>query len=159
MNKNLMSLAFLLMSAAASGQTSADSVKMVIGKMFTAMKTGDSSLLTSCFADSAILQTVAKSKAGTVYIRNEGIRDFAKQIVSLPKGDADERITFDIVKVDADLAIAWTPYQFYFKGNFSHCGVNSFQLVRLNGEWKIQYIIDTRRKDNCIESRSTKTKK
>lgn len=123
------------------------------------MKSADSTMLISCFADSAILQTLAKSKTGKVYVRNEGISEFAKQIASLPKGDADERITYDVVKVDADLAVAWTPYQFYFKGSFSHCGVNSFQLVRLNGEWKIQYIIDTRRKDNCIERRSTKTDK
>ncbi len=84
-----------------------------------------------------------------MYVRKENISDFAKQISTLPKGAADEKITFDIVKVDADLASVWTPYQFYFNNKFSHCGVNSFQLVRINGEWKIQYIIDTRRKDNC----------
>lgn len=107
-------------------------------------------MLTQCFTDSAILQTVAKTKEGKVSIRNEDVRDFAKQIAGVPKGDADERITFNMVKVDADLAIVWTPYQFYYKGSFSHCGVNSFHLVRINGEWKIQYLIDTRRKDNCI---------
>jgi hypothetical protein len=123
---------------------------MVVGKLFTAMKAGDSLMLTQCFTDSAILQTVAKTKEGKVSIRNEDVRDFAKQIAGVPKGDADERITFNMVKVDADLAIVWTPYQFYYKGSFSHCGVNSFHLVRINGEWKIQYLIDTRRKDNCI---------
>jgi hypothetical protein len=123
---------------------------MVVGKLFTAMKAGDSLMLTQCFTDSAILQTVAKTKEGKVSIRNEDVRDFAKQIAGMPKGDADERITFNMVKVDADLAIVWTPYQFYYKGSFSHCGVNSFHLVRINGEWKIQYLIDTRRKDNCI---------
>ena len=30
--------------------------------------------------------------------------------------------------------------------NFSHCGVNSFQLFNDNGQWKIIYLIDTRRK-------------
>ncbi len=131
-------------------QTSADSVKLVVNKMFTGMKQADAVMLKECFADSAVLQTVAKSKDGKVSVRNEPIDDFIKQIASLPKGDADERITFDMVKVDADLASVWTPYQFYYKGNFSHCGVNSFQLVKINGEWKIQYIIDTRRKGNCI---------
>jgi len=63
----------------------------------------------------------------------------------------NERITFEIVKVDADLASVWTPYQFYYKDKFSHCGVNSFQLVRLQGIWKIQYLVDTRRKTDCVE--------
>lgn len=150
MKKFFLITASLAFTLNVFSQTPADSVKMVINKMFTAMKTGDSMLLTQCFADSAILQTIVKNKDGKISVRSEEIQEFARQIASLPKGDADERITFDVVKVDANLAIAWTPYQFYYKGKFSHCGVDSFQLVRINGEWKIQYLIDTRRKDNCM---------
>ncbi len=130
-------------------QTAADSVKTVINKMFTAMKNADAPLLKSCFADSMVLQTISKNKEGKPIIINENPADFIEFIRKEIPGNADERITFDIVKVDGPLAIAWTPYQFYYKGQFSHCGVNSFQLVRFNGKWKIQYIIDTRRKDGC----------
>ncbi len=89
-------------------------------------------------------------------VRNEAVKQFISQIGSLPKDSADERITFDIVKIDDALAIAWTPYQFYYAGKFSHCGVNSFQLVRFNGVWKIQYLIDTRRRENCGPSRPSR---
>lgn len=150
MRNLFVAIAGLLCSISGFSQTPVDLVKTVINTMFSAMKTGDSLLLTQCFADSAILQTVAKNKSGKVTVRSDKVSGFVRQVVSLQKGDADERITFDIVKVDADLAIVWTPYQFYYKGTFSHCGVNSFQLVRINGHWKIQYIIDTRRQDNCI---------
>jgi len=51
---------------------------------------------------------------------------------------ANERIVFKTVKTDAGLASVLTPYRFYFKKEFSYCGVNSFQLVRINGLWKIQ---------------------
>jgi hypothetical protein len=27
--------------------------------------------------------------------------------------------------------------------------VNSFQLIKLDGKWKISYIIDTRKKEGC----------
>ena len=128
-----------------NAQTSEDSVKAVINKMFLAMKSSDAKSLAECFADSAILQTITR----TGKIRSEGVNGFISQIGSLPKDSADERITFDVVKVDNGLAIAWTPYQFYYAGKFSHCGVNSFQLVRFSGVWKIQYLIDTRRKENC----------
>ncbi|MDI9365767.1 MAG: hypothetical protein QM541_12505 [Flavobacterium sp.] len=74
---------------------------------------------------------------------------FAKQIAQLPKGAADERITFGNVQIDGALANVWAPYQFYYNGNFSHCGVNNFVLVKQNNVWKIQYIIDTRRKQGC----------
>ena len=114
------------------------------------MKNGDSKALVECFADSAILQTVVE-KNGNVYVQTEPVKDFADFVGTQKQGDADERITFDMVRTDGALATAWTPYKFYYKGNFSHCGIDSYQLIRISGIWKIQYLIDTRRKANCGE--------
>ena len=132
-------------------ETAEDSVKAVINKMFTGMKAADPVILKSSFADSMVLQTISRNKEGQLIVSNEDPADFINFISNESPGNADERIVFDVVKVDGPLAIAWTPYSFYYKGKFSHCGVNSFQLVRFNGEWKIQYLIDTRRKQGCIE--------
>ncbi|MFN8305566.1 MAG: nuclear transport factor 2 family protein [Ferruginibacter sp.] len=141
--------AFLLIAVAGKAQTAEDSVKATINTLFTAMQTSNPDLLKSAFADSAILQTITRNKEGKTIVKTDAVADFANSISKLPKDAADERITFDVVRVDGALAIAWTPYKFYFNGKFSHCGVNSFQLVRFNGEWKIQYLIDTRRKAGC----------
>jgi hypothetical protein len=54
------------------------------------------------------------------------------------------------IRVDERLAAAWVPYSFYIGTNFSHCGVNAIQLAKLDGAWKITYVMDTRRRDNCI---------
>lgn len=124
-------------------------MKAVINKMFEAMKNADTVSLRSVFADSAILQTITRNKEAKVIVRNESIAEFIEIIGKETKGNADEQIVFETVKTDGPLAMAWTPYKFYYKGKFSHCGVNSFQLVKLNGEWKIQYIIDTRRRMGC----------
>jgi hypothetical protein len=113
------------------------------------MQASDGALLKSTFADSAILQTISRNKDGEIQIKNETVGAFATSISQLQKGDADERIVYDVIKIDGPLAIVWTPYKFYYKGVFSHCGVNSFQLVKLKGDWKIQYLIDTRRKKEC----------
>lgn len=134
----------------AKAQTAEDSVKAVINKMFTGMKNADPALLKSCFADSMVLQTISRDKEGKLIVRNDAPSGFIDFISKESPGNADERISFDMVKTDGPLAIAWTPYNFYYKGQFSHCGVNSFQLVRFNGEWKIQYLIDTRRKQGCV---------
>ncbi|SDH32137.1 protein of unknown function [Chitinophaga filiformis] len=138
-----------LLFGTANAQTTTDSVKAAVNSLFTAMRNADSSALIKCFAPGAVLQTVVKDKQGVVSVRSEAISGFASSIGQLPKEAADERITFDVVKVDGDLAIAWTPYNFYFQQQLLHCGVNSFQLVRLAEGWKIQYIIDTRRKNGC----------
>ena len=131
-------------------QTTEDSVKAVVNALFDAMKTGNEQALRDCFSDSAILQTIANTKTGEKIIRTEQVSQFASSVSKLPKGAADERIVFETVRIDGPLAIVWTPYKFYFNGQFSHCGVNSFHLVKLNGSWKIHFLIDTRRKEPCL---------
>ena len=145
--KHFLIVLTLLTGTIVKAQTAEDSVKAVINNMFTGMRNADPEMLKSAFADSMVLQTISRNKEGKLIVRNEQPSGFVNQVKSMTPGDLDERITFDVVKIDGPLAIAWTPYQFYFKGNYSHCGVNSFQLVRLNSEWKIQYLIDTRRKE------------
>jgi len=130
--------------------TAEDSVKAVINKMFAAMKNADAVMLKSTFSDSIVFQTIARNKEGNLVVRNQSPAGFIEQIGKATPNSLDEQIVFDVVKTDGPLAIAWTPYKFYLNSQFSHCGVNSFQLVRLNGEWKIQYIIDTRRKQDCV---------
>ena len=148
MRSFLLILTVILLSSTVEAQTTEDSVKQTINKLFEGMKTADVEMMKGAFATDAILQTISE-KDGKVTVRSENVSQFAEAIKQIQKGDADEQIVYETVKIDANLAIAWTPYKFYYKGNFSHCGVNSFQLVRINGEWKIQYLIDTRRKKDC----------
>ena len=131
-------------------QSAEDSVKATVNQLFEGMKSANADLVKSAFADSAVLQTIiTRNKEGKTVIRNEVVSAFADFVGKVKPGAADERIQFETIKIDGPLAIVWTPYKFYYNGQFSHCGVNSFQLVRLNGQWKIQYLIDTRRKDQC----------
>ena len=41
------------------------------------------------------------------------------------------------VKVSGPLAVAWVPYDFYRDGKWSHCGIDVFTLLRVNGRWMI----------------------
>jgi len=137
----------LAITSTVQAQTAEDSVKATINRMFEGMKNADTVVLKSAFTDDPILQTVATNKKKQVYIKSDKFKDFVKFIGDQKVGEADERIEFESIRIDGSLAMAWAPYQFYYKGKFRHCGVNSFQLVRLEDGWKIQYLIDTRRKD------------
>lgn len=149
MRRILVLLTAILTSVVLRAQTGQDSVKAAINLFFEGMRNADAQMVQSSFADSAILQTVVVNREGKVSVRNEPISGFAAVLSRQKKGDLDERIEFETIKIDGPMATVWTPYKFYFQGNFSHCGVNSFQLVKLNGVWKIQYIIDTRRRQGC----------
>lgn len=121
-------------------------IEKPVKTLFTAMKNADAELLKSVFSETAVLQTITKDG-----VKNENLNDFIASVSKMQKNDLDERITIEAIHTDGNLTSIFTPYSFYFKGKFSHCGANSFQLVKQNGEWKIQYLIDTRRKDNCKE--------
>ena len=134
---------FLLISSFSFAQnTSEKEIVKPIENLFNAMKSADSLGVKNAFSGSAIMQTFGKNQE----IRTDKVDDFAKQVGASQAGDLDERFTISKILVDGNMASVWVPYQFYYKGNFSHCGVNSFQLAKINNEWKIQYIIDTRRK-------------
>jgi len=141
--------AIVSVSSFTKAQTAEDSVKAVVNQLFTAMRTIDGAMLKDAFADSAVLQTISRKQDGTFFVRDEKVDDFVKSISKEKKDSLDERITYETIKIDGPLAIVWTPYKFYYAGKFSHCGVNSFQLVKINGRWKIQYLIDTRRRQGC----------
>ena len=145
----LIALTALHFSIGSIAQSAEDSIKATINTLFAAMKNGDASLFKTVFSDSALMQTIIRSNEGHTLVKTENVNDFASFVGQLKKDSADERIFFETIKVDGPLAVAWTPYNFYYNGVFSHCGVNSFQLVRFEGKWKIQYLIDTRRKQGC----------
>ncbi|KQT17561.1 hypothetical protein ASG31_09170 [Chryseobacterium sp. Leaf404] len=144
--KNILALTLFLGSLSFAQQTSNSEIEKPIRNLFSAMKNADSELLKTVFSDAAILQTITKDG-----VKTENINDFIASISKMKKDDLDERFVVEGIHTDGNLASVFTPYTFYFKGKFSHCGANSFQLIKVNNEWKIQYLIDTRRKDNCKE--------
>jgi hypothetical protein len=144
--KHLLYCLLLTASAPVFAQTSPDeaAVRAPISQLFAGMKTSDSVAVLSAFMPGATLQSV-ENKQGVVSVRNEVITNFARSISRAPKGALDERLTSTTIHIDGDLATAWTPYEFYYNGQRRHCGANAFTLVRQQGVWKIQAIIDTRR--------------
>ena len=146
----ILFIVFPALAGVTQAQTTEDSVKATINRLFEGMKKADTTVLKSAFTDDPILHTVATNKKKKVYVRVEKFNDFVKITGQQKEGEADERVQFETIRIDGPLAMVWAPYEFYYKGKFRHCGVNSFQLVRLEDGWKINYLIDTRRK-SCVK--------
>jgi len=150
MRKCILPVICLLIAHAVHAQVPKpeDSVKAAVNQLFISMATSDSAGVRGAFAEGGMLQTV-NEKDGKTTVVTDNLSDFAHLIGSLQKGDADEQIKFNTIKIDGPLAFVWAPYNFFFKGKFSHCGIDCFCIVRLNSEWKIQYLIDTRTTKGC----------
>jgi len=52
-------------------------------------------------------------------------------------GDLVERGFDGEVWLTGGLASVWLPYDFYIDDEWSHCGVDTFTLVRIDGDWLI----------------------
>ena len=128
-----------------SSASSEKEVKQVIQNMFHAMLQADTTLLRTCFSDKVIFQTIVNKSEGAL-VNTMSINDFIQSIGKQLPNALDERIEFGAIQVDPLMATVWTPYTFYLKGQYSHKGINSFQLVKFKEGWKIQYLIDTRYK-------------
>ena len=151
MTRLLRYLAFLIVATATAQQsTSEQEVKKTIETFFDAFHKGDTTLLKTVLADKIVLQTTFTNKEGKSQLVEDEVSKLITAIGTRPADQKWEEKLLDYqIKVDGTMANAWTPYEFWFNGQFSHCGVNSFQLYNDNGSWKIIYLIDTRRRQGC----------
>lgn len=149
--KKLLLFGILLIAANTSAQdVEKEAVQKTIEAFFEGFHQQDSVAIKETVADKVTLQTIAKDSLGNDYVRTEDFSKFIKSIVSIPETTKfQETIKSYTIQIDGPMANAWTAYEFHVNDNFSHCGVNSFQLVKQKDAWKIIYLIDTRRKEGC----------
>jgi hypothetical protein len=149
MNKITL-LIFLLLSTFCNAQS--DAIKNTISTFFEGLQSSDTIIVNSVIHKDLIMQTIYLNNEGKSNLKTASKSQFLKDIATKKKEDVwFEKLLSYTIQVDENLATVWTPYKFYFNQKFSHCGVNSFQLFFNDEYWKIISIIDTRRKDNCIE--------
>jgi hypothetical protein len=57
------------------------------------------------------------------------------------------------VLIRGGFAQVWAPYELRDNGKVVHCGIDGFQLVDLDGAWRIAHVISTMEPDACDEIR------
>jgi hypothetical protein len=132
-------------------QTEAETQAIIkpVTTLFTGMNLGDSAMVHKAFTSDATLASITNKEGKIVVRREASIAGFLKAVGTPHKEPWSEPIWGARIEVDGDFAQVWTPYAFYVGKTFSHCGVDAFQLIKQNGEWKIFYLVDTRRKEGC----------
>jgi len=94
-------------------------------------------------ADPDLLRTVMASDARVVAVRPgrapaaSSVEEMASLVADPPQRFV-ERMWDPEVRIQGPLASVWAPYDFYRDGDFSHCGVDAFHLVQVDGAWRIE---------------------
>lgn len=142
----ILRTACLLHFSLISSGLAAQSPEQTVTSLFDAMRDHDGGKLTAQFMPSALLQRAQVNGD----IKHNDIARFA-EFVSTTDKYLDEKLLWVTVHLSDNLAVVWTPYAFYLDNELSHCGVNSFQLIKLQDQWKIQYLIDNTHSGDCTQ--------
>jgi len=131
-------------------KTDEKAIQKTVETFFEGFHKGDTVMMKGVLAKDLILQTTYTNKEGKDILRKGDISKLLNAIATRPADQKwDERLLSFTIQIDGTMANAWTPYEFWLNEKFLHCGVNSFQLFKNNGTWKIIYLIDSRRKEDC----------
>ena len=149
--KRILYYLVVLTTAAAFSQDDENlKVRETVDTFFEGFHLGDTTIMKSVLADKVLLQTAFKNKEGQDILVTDDLQKLIHAVANRPADEKwDERLLNYTIKIDGNMANAWTPYEFWFNGTFSHCGVNSFQLFKNGEQWKIIYLMDTRRRKGC----------
>lgn len=152
MTRAILYLVLIITSAVHSQMAEDIKVKSAVDTFFEGFHSGDTTLMRTVLSDKVVLQTMYKNKEGKSILRNDGdVSKLLETIANRPDDQKwDERLLDYSIQIDGIMANAWTPYEFWYNDKFSHCGVNSFQLFKDDDQWKIIYLVDTRRRSDCM---------
>lgn len=144
----VFSLLLLAGNQAKAQEVSEEShIRYLLTEFFVAMKAKNTQVIQDSFHSEAVMNTTMDA-GDFATLGQAKVSDFLTR-VGTSQAVLDEKILSIEIRIDGNMAHAWTPYEFYVDGKFSHCGVNSFQLIKSEMGWKIVHIIDTRRKEGC----------
>lgn len=126
-------------------------VLATIDRFFAAMEARDQEAFAAVLVPEAMTFSQRIGPAGPGPLR---ARSNQEHIDGLAVGTEvlRERIWDPVVMVHPPVATVWAPYDFWIDDAFSHCGVDSFQLFKVDGEWKLTNISWTVETEGCEPS-------
>ncbi|PYT00080.1 MAG: hypothetical protein DMF63_08920 [Acidobacteria bacterium] len=116
-----------------------ESAIAVVNRLFAVMKAKDAEQIRSVFSSDGQLIAIDKPKDGKGISKTRVLTGdaFATLIASNKGADYIEHMPSPEARVTGDLAVVSGRYTFHLGDKLSHCGTNTFNLVRTETGWKI----------------------
>ncbi len=99
----------------------------------TAFTEEDMIALTDLMIDEALIFSVSGQGENLTYSARTRAEERGRSLTR----DIVERGFDAQVQIAGGLATVWLPYDLYVDGDWSHCGVDVFAMVRFESEWRI----------------------
>ena len=142
-------LALLVLATPASAATGDErrAVLAVVQEFFDALAAKDQNRLMATVVPEGRI-SVQRLRDGKTQLRTQGWADWANSLAQA-KEKLEERMHNPKVRVSGSIASVWTYYTFHRNRAFSHCGIDNFDMAKLDGRWKIVNISYTVQTQGC----------
>lgn len=159
MRRTLLAAALALtcaLPATAVAAPDADETAIVaqIERFFGAMRAQDPATIKAILLDDTTFTAQRVRPDGVKLSRIPG-QGFADGVAT-QKG-LDERMWDPLVMRRGPIAMVWAPYEFRLEGKTTHCGVDVFDMVKIEGTWRIAHLMWTAEPDACAELKAKPT--
>ena len=142
--KSILSLMFfflftLIAFAQNAKSEDADTPAEIPDRLFAAMRAKNFEAIRAVFTPEGQLIAIDNPRDGKGISKTRVFtaESFAKTISEAKGAEFIEKMSNKEVKISGDLAVVSGRYTFYVGEKFSHCGTNTFNLVRTETGWKI----------------------
>ncbi len=125
----------------ANAQGDESQVLATVQEFFDSMTAKDTAAARQILVMDATYFSVREGDDGTT-MQGSTNRKYVEGLATTDN-DLQERMWDPQVMIHEGIAVVWAPYEFQVNGEFSHCGVDAFSLVRIDGRWKIAGIVYT----------------
>jgi hypothetical protein len=158
--KSLLLLLPVVMTLSCSHSPKADdpeyseeeiAVLTTVQRFFETLMTKDVAIARAVLDPEGDFVSVRWNEDGERVVRRTSISDYLQGLESGTDAYL-ERMWDSEVRIRGPIATVWTPYDFHIDGNFSHCGVDAFQLLRTDTGWIITGATYTAERTGCGES-------
>jgi len=147
--RSIITLAFtFFLIQTVQGQTIDDrqAAMRVVDGFFAALATRDEGALENLLYPGSL--NISVSSQGAEFVLTS--RSYEDLLARFAEGPPIiERYWDHTLLLQAGLGVFWAPYDLYIGDEFSHCGVDSFQLVYEDGRWWLTNLSWTIERENC----------
>ena len=142
----------LLLSISILGQKQDDKAAAigVVNQLFTEMANANPAGIVALHTPTSDLAAVQKGRDGKSRYSSINGEAFSKLFTDKSRVMREEMYDPKF-EMSGDWAMVWGRYVFFVGDKISHCGINQFNLVRIDGTWKIANGASTIDPTDCSE--------
>jgi len=147
---SLLFIVLLLLSCSSESSPENKEVIFAVEKLFQAIADHDSAQAASVLLPGAAIYSVRKDSSSTEW-NSTASEDFIRGLASSEEQWL-ERMWDPKVLIHKQIAVVWAPYDFHRNQQFSHGGIDAFNLIKTEGGWKIASAMYTVEPENFTDS-------